>query len=293
MSFSKIILGTVQFGLDYGINNSSGKPSDEQIKKILDYAGSSGIRILDTAEAYGDSQTRIGDYHKTSNVTFDIITKYTRSRNDLPDNLIDRVKNNLKQLGVKKLYCYMFHNFHDYSLLLTEFKDELTYLKSSGLVDRIGVSLHSNEEIERVILDPSIDLIQLPFNLLDNSYQRKEILQMAKRRGLEIHTRSVFLQGLFFKDSFEENMKLKILRDYLTPIFESIHSEERNDLALNYAYRKDFIDGILLGVDNVYQLKNNLEIIKSSNVINMTIFDEIDQIKVKETNLLNPVNWKK
>ena len=126
---SKLILGTVQFGINYGINNKIGKPSSNEIKEILDFAFERNINILDTAEAYGSSQERIGGYIKQSNNKFEIITKYSRYRNDLPSNIVDRVKKNLEILNVEKLYCYMFHNFNDYTSFFNLFKDDLSKWK--------------------------------------------------------------------------------------------------------------------------------------------------------------------
>ncbi len=289
MHNNKIILGTAQFGLNYGVNNQSGIPSSYEIKKILDFAFKSKINILDTAEAYGNSQERIGEYQKKSNNKFKIITKYSKLRNDLPSNIIDRVKNNLEILNIDNLYCYMFHNFNDYIFFFNLFREDLLHLKRNGLIDKIGVSLHSNKEITEVLKNHTIDLIQLPFNLLDNSHQRKEILIKAKVRGIEVHTRSVFLQGLFFKDSNEIKDELFEIKEGLNTIKSLVKKEEMNDLALNYAYSKDYIDRVLLGVDSVEQLKSNINTINNSKTNSFN--HEVDNIVVKNNLLLNPANW--
>ena len=286
---SKLILGTVQFGINYGINNKIGKPSSNEIKKILDFSFERNINILDTAEAYGSSQERIGEYTKQSNNKFEIITKYSKYRNDLPSNIVDRVKKNLEILNVETLYCYMFHNFNDYTTFFNLFKDDLSYLKRNGKIKKIGVSLHSNEEIIEVLKNDNIDLIQLPFNLLDNSSQRKKVLIKAKSKGIEVHTRSVFLQGLFFKDPTDIKGKLLEIKEDLSLIKGMVGKEYINDLALNYAYSKDYIDYILLGVDSVKQLKSNIRTIKNSKTKNL--YPEVDNIVVKNSLMLNPVNW--
>ena len=288
-NMSKLVLGAVQFGINYGVNNQKGIPSTNEIKKILDFAFKSKINILDTAEAYGNSQERIGEYLKKSNNKFKIITKYSKLRNDLPSNIIDRVKNNLEILNIDNLYCYMFHNFNDYISCFNLFKEDLFYLKRNGLIDKIGVSLHSNEEIYEVLKNDNINLIQLPFNLLDNSNQRKEVLIKAKSKGIEVHTRSVFLQGLFFKDLNQIKGNLLEIKEYLNLIKEIVGKEEMNDLALNYAYSKEYIDCVLLGVDSVNQLKSNINTIKNSKTENFNY--EVDNIFVNNNLLLNPANW--
>jgi len=287
---SKLILGTVQFGLNYGINNLRGKPNSNEIKKILDFAFKNEIDILDTAEVYGESQERIGEYHKISDNKFKIITKYGNLRNDLPTNIIDRVTNNLTILNVNNLYCYMFHNFNDYKSLFSLFRKDLLSLKRNGLIKKLGVSLHSNDEIIEVLRNDEIDLVQLPFNLLDNCNKREEILKKAKKKGVEIHTRSVFLQGLFFKDSDKLKGNLLELKEDLNKIKGLVSKEDMNDLALNYTYSKKYIDYVLLGVDSVDQLKDNIHCINNNTT--KSINSEVDKIIVKNSFILNPSNWK-
>jgi len=177
---SKLILGTVQFGIKYGINNSAGKPTFRKVVDILNTAYVKGIRMLDTAEAYGDSQNRIGQYHNQNSKKFKIITKFSPARKDLPKNIFDRVNKNLKTLRVEFLYCYMFHSFNDFKKYFPEMKNDLIRLKKESKIKKIGVSLHSNKEIEDVLLNNYIDLIQLPYNLFDNNNQRKESLRVKK-----------------------------------------------------------------------------------------------------------------
>jgi len=212
---SKLILGTVQFGLNYGINNIVGKPSKKNIKSILDSAYNNGIQLLDTAEAYGDSQNKIGEYHNNSTNKFNVITKFSSNAEGFSLNIIERVHNNLKILDVDKLYCYMFHSFDDFENHFENYRKELRLLKKNGIIDNIGVSVYTNNELESVLKFDEISLVQLPFNLLDNDNKRGDILKKAKVKGIEIHTRSVFLQGLFFKKISELGDKIKPLEPYL------------------------------------------------------------------------------
>ena len=147
---SKLILGTVQFGLNYGINNIVGKPSKKNIKSILDSAYNNGIQLLDTAEAYGDSQNKIGEYHNNSTNKFNVITKFSSNAEGFSLNIIERVHNNLKILDVDKLYCYMFHSFDDFENHFENYRKELRLLKKNGIIDNIGVSVYTNNELESV-----------------------------------------------------------------------------------------------------------------------------------------------
>jgi aryl-alcohol dehydrogenase-like predicted oxidoreductase len=287
---SKLILGTVQFGLDYGINNTIGKPSKENIKSILDSAYNSGIQLLDTAEAYGDSQNKIGEYHSNSTNKFNVITKFSSNAGEFSLNIIERVYNNLKILDVDKLYCYMFHSFDDFNKYFKKYRKDLLILKRDEIINNIGVSLYSNDELERVLKFDEITLIQLPFNLLDNNNKRGNILKKAKAKGIEIHTRSAFLQGLFFKNTNEFSVKIKPLEPYLNLLNDLCDEDYKmNDLALNYVCNQKNIDKVLIGVDNVHQLESN--ILSEKKYIQEELTKKIEAIDVKETELLNPSNW--
>lgn len=288
---SKIVLGTVQFGLSYGINNQSGKPSQIEVNKVLDLAFDNNIRLLDSAEAYGNAHEVIGEYHQNSTIRFEIISKYHASRADLPSDIHQRVHSLLSTLHVDHLYGYMFHNYKDYAQLKEELLPPMKKLKTEGKIHRIGVSLYTNQEFASVIEDDSIDMIQLPFNMLDNNTLRGELLRKAKERGKEIHTRSVFLQGLFFKKVETFSEKLNPLKKYIQTLREiSIqHNTGIGEMALNYAVQQPLIDHVLIGVDNAMQLKENLSLLERR--WNTATMRAIDALAVNETELLNPANW--
>lgn len=290
-AIDKIVLGTVQFGLEYGINNKSGKPDDESIAAILDFAFEHNIRLLDTAEGYCDSQDKIGNYHKLSNKKFNVITKFSANRKDLPENLTKRIAVDLKTLNIDSIYCYMFHSFNDFKLYFNVYKNEIKELKKAGIINRFGVSIYTNNEMEELLKYKDIDLIQLPFNLLDNNNQRSNIIKKAKERGIEIHTRSTFLQGLFFKNTKDLPIKLMALEPYLVAINKISKSNnlKLNDLSLNYIIQQKNIDNVLIGVDSVDQLKENIRSLQTE--ISEEVIKQIDLIDVKEITLLNPSNW--
>ena len=286
---NKIILGTVQFGFDYGINNNTGKPNQNEVKSIFDYAYNNNINFLDTAEAYGNSHEIIGNYHENSANKFQVTTKYCSARLDLPKNISKRINHHLKTLNISNLYCYMFHSYDDFKNYFNLFKSELLELKSGGIIKKIGVSLHYNHNINDVLKNNEIGLIQIPYNLLDNKSKRGKVFLKAKENGVEIHTRSIFLQGLFFKDLDSIEGKLGLLKKYLLVLKRLVNKNKINNLALNYVCSNANIDGILLGVDNLSQLKNNLSCINNNKF--KDIVKNIDSINVIEENLLNPANW--
>lgn len=284
----KLILGTVQFGLDYGINNRSGKPGPERVASILDLAFANNIGLLDTAEAYGDAQEVIGNYHRTSANRFEVITKFSAGRSDLSSDLTERVAQDLQALRLDSLYGYMFHSYKDFEKYYDRYSSELDALKTQGLIRKFGVSVYTNSELEQLLSYP-VDLVQLPFNMLDNQSQRGALINAAKAKGMEVHTRSVFLQGLFFMEELPE--KLKALKPYLDDIRQLAkqYNIGLSDIALNYAVHQKQIDHVLIGVDTVEQLQENMASLGKN--ISGELAERLDQLHVEESSLLNPSTW--
>lgn len=281
----KIILGTVQFGLKYGINNTAGKPSDNEVFEMLDYAFENSIECLDTADAYGDAIQIIGKYHSLRDRRFKLLSKFKGIK---PGGLKEQAIRSLQILSIDSFEVYSFHSYKDYveNPTITE---ELYALKQSGLIKKVGISVYTNTELKEVINLKIIDVIQIPFNILDNNNVRGELLEEAELKGKEIHIRSVFLQGLFFLNELPE--KLKLLEKYIVLLKQYCQqaSISMHELALSYALFNTRIAKVLIGVDNKAQLSANIESIKEHK----EAFDFIDQnIKVYENELLNPVNWK-
>ena len=286
---SKLILGTVQMGLSYGINNTRGKVSLDDSLEIFEYAYDRGIRILDSAEVYGNAHEIIGIFHnKYPDKTFKIITKLPNKSNyDIPA----KVENYLKELNVNQLETLMFHSYDSYQNNI-EYFNILHKLKLDKKIKNLGVSVYTNDEIEKVILNDDIDIIQLPFNLFDNTNLRSDILMKAKSKGKIIHTRSALLQGLFFKDLDDTNKIVQKLKKELTLISE-ISSNENTSisaLALSYCLQQKTIDNVLIGVDSLNQLKDNIKSIHYK--ISPQTIEHINTIKIKNLDLLNPSLWR-
>ena len=282
-----IILGTVQFGLNYGINNTRGKISIQEVHRILDFAYYKGITTLDTATGYGDSEEIIGNYLVSNpNKKFDLITKVNSSEISLEKQLYK----SLQKLKVDKVEVLMLHSFDLYE----KFKSQLNTFcqKNKGkLFNELGVSVYTNEELGVISLDPIIDRIQTPFNLLDNELKRGDTYTEIKSKGKVIDTRSVFLQGLFFKNTNTMPANLKPLREPLEKLKRIAASESLSieELAIGYASSMNFIDNILIGVDSLDQLKKNMNVLLNS--ISKELVDEINSISIQNRNLLNPSLW--
>jgi len=283
----KLILGTVQFGLKYGINNSLGKPEKESVFDILSYAYENGIKYLDTAELYGNAHELIGEFHKLyPTKKFNIITKFPH---EFEDRLDHKINSYLNQLDIDYLEAILFHSYDSYIKHKIHLAD-LVKLKSKS-VKYIGVSVYTNEQMNQVIDDINIDIIQIPFNLFDNLNLRGELIIKAKLNNKIIHTRSAFLQGLFFMKKDNPNVIRVKLEKELERIEDiSIKSTiPIVSIALNYCLMQNCIDGVLFGVDSLGQLKENID--SAENKIPNQYLEEINKIKINNIELLNPSMW--
>lgn len=275
---SKIVLGTVQFGCQYGIN-SIGKPSMDEVSRILNRALEVGITKLDTSSAYGDAEVILGKCI-SANACFNIISKYPKCEVSVRDMCVKSMNN----LRVDKLYGYLLHHFELF-LNNNSIWNDFRKLRRDGLVQKIGFSLYSESELD-LLLENNIDfdIIQVPRNILDRKFD--PYLPILREKGVEVHVRSTFLQGLFFKNRECLPQKLQPIKDYLKLIdlYSIKYNMSISELAMNYNLQNDAISGVLIGVDSVTQLNENLNISSNKNI-------DID-IKVREKELLNPINWK-
>ena len=284
---SKIVLGTVQLGLPYGINNAQGKPNEEEAFRILDLALQNNISLLDTADAYGNATEVIGAYlYRNPSATVEIINKF------IDDNISLSVKfeKSLRLLSSNSLYAYMYHRFSDYSS--GKFAKDLNRLKEEKKIMKVGVSVYSLQELEQVIADTTVDLIQLPLSPFDYSHEKQELVKEAKAAGKEIHVRSVFLQGLLFKTPDQLTGNLKSLYEPLKKFHEIVHSLQLNarQVCLNYAVHKAEIDHVLIGVDTATQLRENMDSILP--YFDGEIMKKVESIVVSDVAMLNPSNWR-
>ncbi|SDL81102.1 Predicted oxidoreductase [Salinimicrobium catena] len=282
----RLVLGTVQFGLPYGINNQTGLLPEAEVYEILNRAAIMGIETLDTAAAYGEAERRIGSYHQKHDKGFKIISKFSKNSED---NWALSLNRSLGKLKLERLETIMFHSFDAYQENKDNLKDIIN--TKDKLYKKLGVSVYTNREVMALKDEDEVDVIQLPFNMLDNEQQRGQKLRELKETGKEIHTRSCFLQGLFFMDEKNLPGNLKPLKPYLEQIKNLAldYNLEKGHLAMQYVVNKEYVDAVLFGVDSVKQLEQN--IYWAENMIPEAILNEIDNIKVKDPFLLNPSEW--
>lgn len=286
----KIILGTVQFGLNYGINNSKGKPSSEECFEILNRSFDFGITTLDTAEAYGDAHKIIGDFHKLNPLKkFKIITKIPHGV--ILDDVQSKVEQYLKDLEIESIEVLMFHSYDTYIENYNNI-DKFESIINKGFIKSIGVSVYTNEQIESLFADKRITVVQLPFNLFDNVNKRGEVIEKLKLSGKVVHTRSAFLQGLFFKETNNLSSFFCPLKEELKKLNEL--SEKYNvsisKMALAYSLMQNNINQVLIGIDSIKQLEDNFSAFHYQ--LDEKLISEINAITIENDELLNPALWK-
>jgi len=283
----RLVLGTAQFGLDYGINNTNGRLTKREIFHILKIAYSGGIRELDTANVYGNSEKLIGEFlDQNRKLKFKITSKISKKSLSFES----QINNSLRDLKIKKIDTLLFHSLDLYEY----FKDQLREYKSLNEIcpfDEIGVSVYTNKELETLMNEKGIDRIQAPFNLFDNNNYRGDIFLRLKSENKKIDIRSVFLQGLFFINTEKLPEKLKSFKKSLELLNEiSIQSGLNiQQLAIGYVSSFSFIDKILIGVDSIDQLNNNLKY--SNTTISKSLKKKLENIPIENPEFLNPILW--
>lgn len=285
---NKLALGTVQFGLDYGISNQGGQVRLDEVGKILEQARESGITTLDTAIAYGNSEAVLG---KVGVKGFRVISKlpgFTEvEAKDLQGWSQRSIDQSLQRLGISKLDGLLLHNPIQ---LQTSFGEELVStleeLKRQGYVDSIGVSVYSIEEIELALNLFAPDLIQAPFNLLDRRLLSLGLFEDLKRTNVEIHTRSAFMQGLLLMGK-QRPAKFSpwqaLFERYESWLKE--HALTELEACISYPVSLKHIDKVVVGVNSSAELQQIV------SAINPDLPIPPDSICSTDENLINPSNW--
>ena len=280
----KIALGTVQWGLDYGISNTNGIPTDAELDAIVRLAVQNRIDLFVTASQYGNAEQRVGNY-TTNNSS--VVSKFSSVNHSSLEN---EIQGSLERLNVEQLYGYLFHSPKDL-INAPLLWDQMQHLKVEGKVKKIGYSLYTPEELELFLNNNWIpDIVQLPYSLLDRKFE--PYFEQLKSLGTEIHIRSVFLQGLYFKSMETLSPKFNDLKSTLKEV--AVIATEFGltvvELALNFVLKNEYVDYAVIGVEQANQLK---EIINASKIdFSKSIHERVNALTVENPTLLNPTNWK-
>ena len=281
---SKLSLGTVQFGLDYGVTNQNGQVTIDTARNILNVAKQNNIRTLDTASLYGNSEQVLGEIGIND---YQVITKTTFLKDDVNEVIVNFYKS-LERLNRDKVEGLLIHNIGDIeNNQFDTLFSKLNELKKEGLIGKIGFSTYTPEQIDFLLNTFDFDLIQVPFNVFDNRLIVGGQLKKLKNKGIEVHVRSVFLQGLLLDfnslGGYFSNWKKKF-DDYQKIVKDSELS--LLEYALNFALNVEEIDRVLVGVNNQKQLT---DIVKASQKKNN---NSLLPFPINDLNLINPSLWK-
>ncbi len=285
---SRLALGTVQFGMPYGIANQQGKVSFASATEILKYANLSGVDTLDTAIAYGDSEQCLGSIGVKSWKVISKLPKMPESTSDILNWIRQMVKASLTRLQISKLYGLLLH--HPTQLLGIEgrlFYNALVTLKQEGSVDKIGISIYSPSELEVLSSQFEFDLVQCPFNILDRNLVESGWLYRLKELGIEIHVRSIFLQGLLLMNLQNRPDKFNRWQTLWCQWDEWLKSSNISavDACLNYVLSFPEISKVLVGIDSLCQLEEILSIRETNLQVPDFVFRN-------DPDLIYPSNWK-
>jgi len=300
LDISVLSLGTVQLGLNYGINNSDGKPSQETSNAILDCAMANGINCLDTAAAYGDSEVVIGNWLKTvdpANRPF-IVTKAARVApmplDQLRDDMKQRVAESKKRLGVEQLDMLMLHHFDDYLANQETLLKVMQELKAEGDVRFIGASAYSHHDYG-VLADAGFDATQIPINIFDWGQIENGGLKKLEDSGMMVFVRSVYLQGLVFQDPDHLAPGMEFARDTLVK-FRALCAKYNMSpaaLAMAYAVSLPGVTSLVLGSEKVEQVEQNVQLLEQAAELTAEQMAEIRENFIDTPNrVLNPSTWK-
>ena len=291
MILNKLVIGGAQIGLKYGISNTVGRPDNHEIDKMLTLAHKSGVLFIDTAQNYGNSEKVIGNISKFKwNINTKLsLTKEELSSLNIKSLISKKFKTSINNLKTDNVYSIMLH---DTSYLETssanEIWDCLSELKNNNLVKKIGFSIYRPQELDLVFRKFKPDIIQTPYNLLDQRIKLSGWLDILKKENVEVHARSIFLQGLLLMDSKDINEKFGQWSKEFKKLFNWFNFKGFSKLegCLYFAFSEPKIDKFVIGTNSEMELAQIINVLKNSK---NEVFDYSSNID--DQNLLEPMNW--
>lgn len=287
-------LGGAQFGLNYGITNASGQVSENEVSAILALAAENGIDTIDTARAYGTSEDVIGRCSPVSS-EFLVVTKTSKwdgatSAGEVIHQLRHGFETSLQALRRDKVDALLVH---DPKALLDEFAvpvwDEMENLRRSGFVTKIGASVYDPSEVELILDRFPIDIIQVPLNAIDDRLVRGGQLERLAKAGVEIHARSIFLQGLLLAAPADLPATFAPLRDLISRL-DKLYEERglsRLEGLLGAVLRFEEISRVIVGVTSTAELRAILTAAKRRKFANLGVV----ALPPVDARLLNAAQW--
>lgn len=299
---ASLVLGGVQFGLNYGIANRTGAPDDAELRAILDLAERAGLTHLDTAAGYGESEARIGAA-LTEGSPLRVITKLPP---DIlagnPDELIlgartiGALERSRERLKRKVLDAVLLHRFEHFGDGKSTVWSHLRMQQVQGQIGRIGCSIYSPSELLVLLRDPDVRLIQLPFNILDRRWLSTDVQQaIAARSDVILHGRSALLQGLL---TLDDPARWPCDRALAESCIGALRGLARDlgrrgvvDLCFAYARAQAWLAGIVVGAETAAQMAENIELFRTTPLAPEHMAEVARQIPEVPDSLLDPSRW--
>tara|TARA_B100000212_G_scaffold329170_1_gene294107 strand:- start:335 stop:1228 length:894 start_codon:yes stop_codon:yes gene_type:complete len=292
---SQLCLGTAQFGGKYGVTNKDGKPDDKEIELILKNALSNNIKFFDTANAYGDAETILGEKLKNGNIN--LITKFNSGVKDsFSDYEIHKLENNLKKtlknLRRNDIDSYLLHDASALkkknSYLLFNWLEEM---RSHGKIKRIGISIYEESDLDDIPLQ-NIQVVQMPISIYDQRLLKNSFINRLLENNISIHIRSIFLQGLLLQKSINwpKHINKKFLKHHYNYENEiSANNLSLMDAAISFIKQLDFPELILFGVTSSLELKSINKSWNSEKVLNNQL--NFKTFRWDNINDIDPRKW--
>lgn len=285
---SKLALGTVQFGLDYGVANQSGRVTVEEGKKVLAEARRAGVDMLDTAIAYGDSETTLGEIGVGNWRIVSKLPKMPENTRDVDGWVENQITGSLSRLGVAQLDGLLLH----YPAQVFEGEGcrlpaALQRAKDKGLVKKIGASIYGPNELPTLLDAFDMSLVQLPLNILDRRFVDSGWLARMSLTGVEVHVRSIFLQGLLLLGESLRPGKFSRWHSLWTAWDSWLKDNDFSALeaCLSFVLHEKNVSKIVIGVDGVSQIRQILSLPDRD-------LPELPKLAgLYDEKLINPANW--
>ena len=292
----RLALGTVQFGLTYGLYHSGAPLARDEARAVLEAAWRGGIDLLDTGAAYGDAERAIGEA-RPPHARFAVVSKTPPLRLSAVDSeaaarTADGVRRSLELLRIEALDGLLVHHAPD---LLVPGGDGLFRvlegLRREGLVRRLGVSVYDAATLKAVLDRYPVQIVQLPLNLLDQRFVRDGTVAQLARAGIEVHARSVFLQGVLLADMVQVPAHLAGARQRIARLHAHCAASgmSRAAAALRFVARCAGVSRIVIGVNNAAQLGENLTAFAAATAAGGD-FDASD-FALEDADIIDPRRW--
>jgi len=291
-----ITLGTAQLGMDYGIANSEGQPDKDKALKIITVAWENGIRCFDTAQAYGTSESIIGEAIEHLGIGNDalVITKIDpKLKLATADKVEERIGESKNLLKVSNLFAVLLHDAESMRQWDKKFGPMLRDLKRRGEVLFSGVSIYDHNQFKMALSIEDIDIIQIPFNIFDQRGLYHHWFEMAKQADKYIFVRSVYLQGLLLMSPDSLSERMAYVKPTLQKYVELCNRENltQKEMAMAFAYQHATASSIIVGAETPDQVQNNIELV--IRLKGLTISKKIVNAFAGKgaENVFNPVLW--